>query len=439
MHIRYLSFVVSTFCILELAKSSAGKNDAVFIIYGSPGGSTRNNTVGLYGGKFKIGDPANSMDLEQVDIHSAEYGDEYWNWIAPLYLSYDPISKDALMVYGHNRTLSMSRLDPCKQGNLITDQSMYFFGLKELHTGPFTLYNSEIYFIAQDLTIQNNRTVIKTLTIRKLVGCNDIKNTFVKSDGYDDRYCSVEVAKVLEGVNFTHYEELNSDYSQFLINTFPIIGNSLLIFENGNDLDFLVQIAVPLRGLPGNYTMDLYEVKKGRGAKLLHSQIINQEWSGYGIANIGEITYKDGLLCWTAYDNILCAKWQPGQSIGKVHQIIAPGDVSGVCNISGDFAVYENITTGIAIISASEPIHLVFGCWSDWTDAGGAGLVTIKNKWTDIEIKPISDRKGKIIASTIEIIDACPDTASSARRNTIPFLIAFSLVLLYAFIVFGGF
>jgi len=83
-------------------------------------------------------------------------------------------------------------------------------------------------------------------------------------------------------------------------------------------------------------------VKEGQPAKMLHSQVIDSDWWRHRIANTAEIAYKDGLLCWTAYSFLLCAKWRPGQNMGKVQQVVGPGDVSEVCILAGELVNNKN-------------------------------------------------------------------------------------------------
>jgi len=87
--------------------------------------------------------------------------------------------------------------------------------------------------------------------------------------------------------------------------------------------------------------------------------------------------------------------------------------------IADKYKDYKDIVTGIVIVSASEPVELLFGCWSDFKDSGGAGHVTIKNDWKDIQIKPVVDKKGTIIAATMIAIDDCDISTSGAPRSSV--------------------
>ena len=78
-----------------------------------------------------------------------------------------------------------------------------------------------------------------------------------------------------------------------------------------------------------SYAMDLYEVKEGGVGVLKHSTPLDLKWTSHIISNLGAVSYKDGLLCWTAYDKMFCENWP--QAGNSKHQIQKPA--ADVCKV----------------------------------------------------------------------------------------------------------
>ena len=60
-------------------------------------------------------------------------------------------------------------------------------------------------------------------------------------------------------------------------------------------------------------------------------------WGMWIVDNIGEITYKDGLLCWSTYESIWCDTWPRADpdSDSTVKQMLKPGEARSVCKVKG--------------------------------------------------------------------------------------------------------
>ena len=52
--------------------------------------------------------------------------------------------------------------------------------------------------------------------------------------------------------------------------------------------------------------------------------------SQYMLHHIGQVAYRDGRLCWSALDRIICADWNP-DGLANVRTVLAPGKTAGIC------------------------------------------------------------------------------------------------------------
>ena len=85
--------------------------------------------------------------------------------------------------------------------------------------------------------------------------------------------------------------------------------------------------------------MDLYEIEEGGQGKILKSTTVDSKWTGYIIESIGDISYKNGLLCWSTYENIFCEPWPRTGSAPAVSHVLHKGDARSVCGDGKSFLV----------------------------------------------------------------------------------------------------
>ena len=225
------------------------KNDQeIYLVYSTAGGNHVRTyyEAGLYGGKFSQGESTNNIDLEQTYINRATLDSEYLKGFVVSGFSYDPVSKEALVLIYIGRGLSLAKIDPCQNGEITADK-FYFEGMWDLQVGPFALYDSTVYFLARNAR-QENTSIILELTIRKVTGCLGKKNTFVGRDKSWKEKCTAHVAKVMDKVVLTVKpgKKWPKNRYSYVTKAVTTVGSKLLVVEQNDDLYFFVLIADPL-------------------------------------------------------------------------------------------------------------------------------------------------------------------------------------------------
>ena len=81
----------------------------------------------------------------------------------------------------------------------------------------------------------------------------------------------------------------------------------------------------------------MYETRKGGDGKKIFTSKERSRWATWNVDNIGEISYKDGLLCWSTYESIWCDTWPRADpdSDSTVKQMLKPGEARSVCKVKG--------------------------------------------------------------------------------------------------------
>lgn len=221
-----------------MSLGSAAENNTYFIY---TTGSSR-GVAGLYGGRYDFDESQSNLDLEQTTIDSLRYENSLVRGLPLRGFSYDPVSQNVLL---HLEQLySLAKAGACQNYGLEQDD-FYFYNLWDLQMGPFALYDSEIYFVAQESHVEN-RSIILDLTIRKVTGCWEDKNTFVDPDGFHRENCSSEVASLNESIIYTSDEDLTPSIIYTIRKSIRVRGTTLLVIKHENELYFLTQIANPL-------------------------------------------------------------------------------------------------------------------------------------------------------------------------------------------------
>ena len=91
----------------------------------------------------------------------------------------------------------------------------------------------------------------------------------------------------------------------------------------------------PILATVKNYALDLYEVEEGGEAKILKSTPFSRKWISFVVQSIGDISYKDGLLCWSAFEDIFCESWPRTGDVPAIKHVLHEGDARSVCIVSG--------------------------------------------------------------------------------------------------------
>ena len=66
---------------------------------------------------------------------------------------------------------------------------------------------------------------------------------------------------------------------------------------------------------------------------MLVSTKVDKKWKRYKIKSIVDISYKDGLLCWSTFENIFCESWPRTGNEAAVKHVLHKGDARSVCKV----------------------------------------------------------------------------------------------------------
>ena len=198
----------------------------------------------MYGGYYEFG---KKQDMKLTQITRARYKLTTLDGIPPSGISYDPVSGDVLLLLTNGMDHHLAKVDPCKNER-IEEKDIYFALGGVLYAGPFALYDSEIYYVAWEHRLVENRTSLRaSLTVRKVTGCQNDDQTFMNLTAHDRPECSVEVAKILD-VEIGRDEEFPfEDYvAESMAKNIKPVGSTLLAVKKDNKMHFFVQVANPL-------------------------------------------------------------------------------------------------------------------------------------------------------------------------------------------------
>ncbi len=303
------------------------------LYYASIGPS--DNKKGFYGGPNDISVNGTASNLTKSGVYCANMRSAgFYEGFDIRSMAYDPITSQAIIqmeVLSYTRTSAFTTkvcnsLGPkCKTAeiNVIFAQADTRDKSKG-NMGPFAMWNNSVYFLADRYERAPHRSIRHRIELRKLDGC-ETRYPFTMTNAIQLDDCSVFLATVAEEIG----QDLGFEMEDTLL-----VGRHLKILSINGRLVFLTQVQ--------NQTFnDVYDVEKftmmliavgdSVPARVLYEKDLPDDFAEHEIPQIGGIDYKDGVLCWSMLDRILCGDWDGEMSIKNIKRVLPMGMSSKVC------------------------------------------------------------------------------------------------------------
>jgi len=136
------------------------------------------------------------------------------------------------------------------------------------------------------------------------------------------------------------------------------------------------------------------------------------------------VDYKNGVLCWSATDRLLCSLYSPGKPL-KVATALEPGSAvkAGICTGSLPVPELVNSITGVAIANTADSLSVYFGCYSDIAGVGGLGMVTVTNHGLSYILTKVSSGPTTVYGGSLFMTQGmsyyCPGVTTPSPSSTV--------------------
>ena len=195
------------------------------------------------------------------------------------------------------------------------------------YVAAFTSYEDRIYFISQtEGGGSSPNSKLKLIELRELTDCESgAKIPFTANSAFNIEKCSILISRIIE-------EEYNTT-SQYKVSS----GLAIIPTQSGNV--FYTQIlrsplnlnSIDSTGLPVN-SITLYRITEDGTREALHEEYITSDYMKYIIQGLGQIVYRNRLLCWVAVDRIVCAQVDRNGRISHARTVMGSAQASSVCH-----------------------------------------------------------------------------------------------------------
>lgn len=299
------------------------------LYFSTPGDST--HLTGFYGGSLNStsGILGEFDDLFENNYGCAYHGDQSQENLFTQSISLDPISRQILLsaVTDYQLTLVSTRIclsEPHPTCTKDTTQVQFYKAeLDAEKIGPFAFYNSDVYFILNRLTTLDVTLTRSDTELRKLTGCED-SYPIDSSSAFDLDACS----SLITSLNVEQFGERDSRQITAL--------DTLLAVPEGSDQQpsffvLLRNITMDDNGSYQSLQLILVLVDSQGRKSTLSTQDVSTDFLKYNLQQIGGISYKDGEICWSVIDRILCAEWNSRKGLTNVRVVLERGQGKDVC------------------------------------------------------------------------------------------------------------
>ena len=315
-----------------------------FLYYASPGDSAHKQ--GLYGGFLQHGNDGWAFDLRQTSFQCVMMkGDRYYRDLPLQGLAYDPLSGQIVLEMQGSETLSSAFLVPLctKKDSCQQDVARVLFSvasstdtLQRAKLGPYAMWNGTLYFVARRfMSGDDDNSRIMRMEIRKLIPCTDGEEPpFTERSGFNIDLCSEFVSLILT-------EASSRDIVLQMRETLEP-SDHLLVLQQPDGLHFL--LLVSNRTFEGDslkgYSMQLMWALEGsqEPALMLHRQPLSDIYTWHIMHQLGALSWRDNVLCWSATDRILCGHWG-SEGLSDIQTVLPPRAGGAVC--SGEYQVIQ--------------------------------------------------------------------------------------------------
>ncbi len=317
--------------LLVIVGNAEAGQQVLFFTSSGKVGSGNPTLAGIYGGALSISNKSivgNSLlvasNLYQRGRQCGKSDDHEYHGLVSHTSSFDPISKTVVIqggsIFSSNRVTAFSFnycegppwcdtiVDEITPVNFIFDRLLNS-DEPRANIGPFAVWDNIVYFIVYRHT-GTKAQVSSKIELRKLEGCESIYPLTDMTGDLKDEYlldidnCSSLVTIVSTIGRHRIHESIHS----------PLLALKQLFVTKGNlGLKFLLQVL----DYTSNYercTTNLLVINPESTlsvTSVLHVGQTGSEHcaSGNSLPHVGSIDYKDGTLCFSNFDYIVCAEW----------------------------------------------------------------------------------------------------------------------------------
>lgn len=295
-------------------------SDAKQLVYLSPGyrGEVE---PGIYGGSIDRGTASN---LRRFGFNCTDKG------VITRFFTIDTVSGDILVwnkyKKGYSKSVTLftiSRCTNCNSTKKLIFKEVSFVGCELSSIG---IYNSEIYIVCQKIS-NGYLNKHQTLEIRHVTGCEKkypIVQEFLRISDCSKLISAFTSTKLLRGPTLTSSELIKILKDPYEHLNFIVLVRNVTLCPCGR------------RPVLSSFTADLWLINERGWTKLMHSENIREHFLNAELRETGGLDYRDGKLCWSAIDSILCADWKPGEAVVKhIRKVLPKRFASNIC--TGEF------------------------------------------------------------------------------------------------------
>lgn len=302
---------------------------AGFLLRGSPGGD--GYTSGLWAGHIKFLTQGKSKDMYEQGYCELQTPTSVLTGLDVNNFSYDPVTKGMILEIEDSSSSLIAYGTVCGTGQLKLlagnvklghpDHPYFLDDTCGWRCGwnAFAYHGGQVYFILSAVFGKIPALLTREIQIRRLnqngPACNKLVNT-TNAQVFDVLSCS----ELLTSLHVASYTWPNPS-----INVFAGSAMAALRQTPNSPLQLYVQLFnKSTEGV--HMTLQQVTIAEQVTSRQLYRTRVDTVYSGqWRVRGLGEITYRDGVLCWTAAEQLLCGLLQ-GESLDNVAQMIAPGE-----------------------------------------------------------------------------------------------------------------
>ena len=254
-------------------------------------------------------------------------------------LAYDSNSSSILMVTMHHTKAALAVGPLCKTGTIqrhlwtkleISDpENPYLLDTDcESHCGigPFVVHDSKVYFLSSLVWGRYAGLLTRVVHLRILEGCHETLSSLDPGQGLP--FLVLDCSRIIATIHSHPYAKPIPDIFVWTSAGLVAIG------DKDGDTNFVIQL---FNTSSGSSSLTLIHVNpQGNVQHLYNRSIDNLYTSGLPQPGMGSIDYRDGILCWSAADILLCSILDLGPSatasLSKPLTLVEPGEaVPDIC------------------------------------------------------------------------------------------------------------
>ncbi|ELT96070.1 hypothetical protein CAPTEDRAFT_214707 [Capitella teleta] len=341
-----------------------------YLYFSTPGDSV--HPAGFYGSRINSSD-GNFEDLFENGLNCVQYKTHTKTNLNIQSVSFDHVTKQALVSVYRDDHLTLVSKKLCQPdvttscSNSSTHVLFYEADLVFEKIGPFALHNGSVYFLLNRVEVLDVIVSQSDIELRRMEGCEE-KYPVDGSTAFDVESCSKLISRL-------HTERFEDNQRMTSLGSLLVVGNKQPSF-----LTLLRHVTFTSSGTYASVEVILVLISPGGQRTTLDSQEVDTGFLTWNLHQLGDISYNDGLLCWSVVDRILCADWEPSSvELRNIRVLLSRGQATDVCKTAMQGQdLLSDVITGVAIRDKTGPV-VYFGCATEPQapagSLGGAGLI----------------------------------------------------------------